>query len=114
MPKVTYTLDQETLSYLNRTSERLGLSKSRVVREAIRIYGEQAGRLSKEERTRLLDVFDEVTEAIPDRGRAEVERELGEIRTARREGAREMDGTPEVDGAPRSDGVREDEDCDPK
>ncbi len=50
MPKVTYTLDDETVSYLNRTAERLGLPKSRVVREAIRIYGEQAGRLSTEER----------------------------------------------------------------
>ncbi len=119
MKKVTYTLDEETVSYLDRTAERLGLSKSRVVREAIRIYGEQAGRLSTEERARLLDVFDEVTDAIPDRGRGDVERELSEIQTARREGAREMDGTPEVERGPEDEGggeAREDEDmdCDPK
>jgi hypothetical protein len=117
--KVTYTLDEETVSYLNRTAERLGLSKSRVVREAIRIYGEQAGRLSTEERARLLDVFDEVTDAIPDRGRGDVERELSEIQTARREGGREMDGTPEVERGTEDEGggdAREDEDmdCDPK
>ena len=98
MIKVTYTLDGETVSYLNRTTERLGLSKSRVVREAIRIYGEQAGRLSTEERDRLLDVFDEVTDAIPDRTRAEVERELSEIRRARMEGACEGGDGSEGDG----------------
>ncbi len=92
MKKVTYTLDEETLSYLDRTAERLGLSKSRVVREAIRIYGEQAGRLSTEERARLLDVFDEVTKVIPDRERGEVERELSEIRRARLDGARDDAG----------------------
>ncbi len=102
VPKVTYTLDDETVSYLNRTAERLGLPKSRVVREAIRIYGEQAGRLSTEERTRLLEVFDEVTEAIPDRGRADVQRELSEIRRARTVGARELDGgRGDVDGYPK-------------
>ncbi len=89
MPKVTYTLDEKTVAYLNRTAERLGMPKSRVVREAIRLYGDQAGRLSTEERARLLQVFDEVTDAIPDRGRADVQRELKEVRRARTDGARE-------------------------
>ena len=101
MPKVTYTLDEETVSYLGRTARRLGLSKSRVVREAIRIYGEQAGRLSSEERAHLLDVFDEVTDSIPDRTRADVERELAELTRARMDDHREKhEGPEDVDGDP--------------
>lgn len=86
--KVTFTLDDETVAYLGRTAQRLGLPKSQVVREAIRLYGEQAGLLSVEERDRALALFDEVTEAIPQRPREAVERELAEIRRARREGGR--------------------------
>ena len=88
MIKVTFTLDEETAAYLDRTAERLRMSKSRVVREAIRIYGEQAGRLSSEERARLLEVFDQVTDRIPDRPRAEVEQELDDVRRAREGGGR--------------------------
>jgi metal-responsive CopG/Arc/MetJ family transcriptional regulator len=89
--KVTFTLDDETVSYLDRTADRLGMAKSRVVREAIRVYGEQAGRLSSEERDRLLGVFDRVTEGIPSRSRDEVERELEELREVRKRGGRGAD-----------------------
>jgi predicted transcriptional regulator len=88
MIKVTFTLDEETVSYLGRTAERLHMPKSRVVREAIHVYGEQAGRLSSEERDRLLSVFDDVTERIPERGRSEVEAELEEVRRSRHHGGR--------------------------
>lgn len=88
MIKVTFTLDDETVAYLGRTARRLGLPKSQVVREAIQLYGEQAGLLSVEERDRALAVFDEVTSGIPDRPREAVERELAEVRRARREGGR--------------------------
>jgi hypothetical protein len=88
MIKVTFTLDDDTVAYLGRTAERMGLPKSQVVREAIRLYGEQAGRLSEAERTRLLEVFDVVTRDIPERPRSDVERELAEIREARRHGGR--------------------------
>lgn len=88
MKKVTFTLDEPTVMYLDRTAERLGIPKSQVVREAIRVYGEQALRLSSAERERMLEVFDEVTERIPDRPRALVDAELDEIRDARREGGR--------------------------
>ena len=72
-----------------------------VVREAIRIYGEQAGRLSSEERAHLLDVFDEVTDSIPDRARADVERELAELTRARMDDHREKhEGPEDVDGDP--------------
>jgi predicted transcriptional regulator len=86
--KVTFTLDSETVGYLGRTAERLGMPKSQVVREAIRAYGEQRARLSDEERERLLKTFDEVTASIPDRPRASVEAELTEIRRARKRGGR--------------------------
>jgi hypothetical protein len=88
MKKVTFTLDEPTVAYLERTAERLGMPKSQVVREAIRVYGEQAARLSTAERDRMLRVFDEVASEIPDRPRREVERELEEIRESRRSGGR--------------------------
>lgn len=88
MIKVTFTLDEDTVAYLGRTARRLGMPKSLVVREAIHVYGEQAGLLSAEERDRALAVFDEVTREMPPRPRQEVERELAEVRAARRSGGR--------------------------
>jgi len=92
MIKVTFTLDDDTVAYLDRTAAKLGMPKSRVVREAIRVYGEHMERLTEEERDRLLRVFDEVTSRIPDRPRAEVETELENARTARRGGGRRAGG----------------------
>jgi hypothetical protein len=84
MIKVTFTLDDDTVAYLDRTAGRLGLPKSQVVREAIHLYGEHVGRLSDAERDRLLEVFDHVTASIPERPRAAIDAELDEIRRARR------------------------------
>lgn len=92
MIKVTFTLDDETVAYLGRTADRLGMPKSQVVREAIRLYGDQAGALSIEERDRMLALFDEVTQDIPDRLREAVDRELAEVRAARRAGGRRGTG----------------------
>ena len=88
MVKVTFSLDDDSVAHLERLADRLGMPKSRVVREALRVYGEEMSRLSEEERSRLLEAFDRVTTGIPDRPRAEVERELAEIRAARRAGGR--------------------------
>ena len=88
MIKVTFTLDEETAAYLDRTAARLSMPKSQLVREAIRLYGEQMGRMGDEERARMLSVFDEVTAAIPDRPREEVDKELEAIRRARQAGGR--------------------------
>jgi hypothetical protein len=88
MIKVTFTFDEETVAYLGRTAHRLGMPKSLVVREAIRVYGEQAGLLSAEERDRALAVFDDVTRDIPHRPRRRVEQELADVRAARRTGGR--------------------------
>lgn len=88
MKKMTFTLDEDSVRELERASERLGIPKSQVVREAVRVYGEQLGRLSDEERREKLKVFDEVVPALPGRSRPEVERELEAIRRARRGGGR--------------------------
>lgn len=88
MKKATYTLDEETLDTLERMAERLSRPKSQVVREAIKLYGEEIDRLSEEEREAMLRLFEEVTGKIPDRPRDDVELELREVRRARRSGGR--------------------------
>lgn len=84
MKKVTYTLDDETVADLERIADRLSRPKSQVVREAIQLYREEMDRLTDEEREAMLRAFDRLTAKIPKRSRAEVERELDEIRRARR------------------------------
>lgn len=88
MIKVTFTLDDDTVAYLDRTATRLSMPKSRVVREAIWVYGEHMARLTEAERDRILEVFDEVTAQIPDRPRSEVRAELKKVRATRRGGGR--------------------------
>ena len=65
MKKMTFSLDAESVRELERASDRLGIPKSQVVREAVRVYGEQLGRLSEEERQAKLALFDEVVPQIP-------------------------------------------------
>ncbi|MFN2316454.1 MAG: ribbon-helix-helix domain-containing protein [Gemmatimonadales bacterium] len=93
--KMTFSLDPETAERIDRMAERLKLPKSGVVREAVREYAAHSGRLKEAERVRLLGIFDELVPRIPGRPVEEVERELEEIRTARRRGGR---ATPERPG----------------
>jgi len=88
MVKVTFSLDDESVAYLERMADRLDMPKSQVVREALRAYGEQMARLSEEERIRLLGIFDAVVPPIPDRPRHEVDAEVAAVRHARRAGGR--------------------------
>lgn len=90
MPKLkaTFTLDEQTVARLGRTAKQLSMPKSQVVREAIGEYSARIGRLGEEERLRLLRTFDEVVPAIPERAAPEVEREIREVREARRTGGR--------------------------
>ena len=88
MVKMTFTLDDETVAALEQAAQRLGRPRSAVVREAIREYGARAGRLSEEERRRMLRAIDAVSKEPPTRPRAAVERELVDIRRARRGGGR--------------------------
>jgi len=82
--KVTFTLDEATLTRLQLAAERLAKPKSQVVREAIKEYYERTDRLTEEERLRMLRVFDEMLAKIPPRPQAEIDKELREIRRARR------------------------------
>lgn len=88
MKKVTFTLDENAIRTLERAAGRLGMPKSQVVREALELYGEQLGRLTHEERERMLAAFDRTMPALPDRPRAEIDRELAAVRSARRSGGR--------------------------
>jgi hypothetical protein len=92
MKKVTFTLDHATIRTLERAAERLDIPKSQVVREALELYGEQLGRLNGEERARMLAAFDRLLPSLPDRPRADVERELADVKTARRSGGRASPG----------------------
>jgi metal-responsive CopG/Arc/MetJ family transcriptional regulator len=86
--KVTFTLDDQTIRRLGNAAERLKKPKSEIVREAIADYHQRIGKLSEAERLRLLKILDEIASRPPTRPQAEVEREIAEIRAARRTGGR--------------------------
>jgi predicted transcriptional regulator len=88
MVKMTFTLDEATVSQLRRSAERLAKPRSEVVRLAIRDYADRIGRLSEAERSQLLRAFDELVPRIPPRPAAEIQREIRAVRVARRQGGR--------------------------
>ncbi len=88
MVKVTFTLDEKTVAKLQNVSERLSKPKSEVIREAVVDYHARLGRLSETERTRILRALDELAPLVPKRPQKEVDREIKELRLARRSGGR--------------------------
>lgn len=84
MVKVTFTLDDATIERLRRVATRLAMPQSQVVREAIKGYEARPGKLSEDERRRMLDVFDAVVPKLPRRSAAAVDAELRRIRQSRR------------------------------
>lgn len=86
--KVTFTLDDLTIRRLRDSAERLGKPQSAVVRDAIQDFHDRLGKLSEQERLRALRAFDELVPKIPTRSLASVQRELSELRQARRRGGR--------------------------
>src|SRR5712692_3346896 len=86
--KVTFTLDRATIARLRQAADRLAKPKSQVVREAIHDYHARIGKLSEQERLRLLKIFDKMMARVPSRPQSEVEAELKAIRQARRAGGR--------------------------
>ncbi len=86
--KYTFTLDRPTARLLDRTARTLALSKSGVVREAVREYAERLGNLPEAERRRLLAVFDQLVPRIPAGSQEAADQELAELRRARRGGGR--------------------------
>jgi hypothetical protein len=87
MAKATFTLDDETLRTIRKMALRERKPQSLVVREAVAHYAAREEKLSPEERERLLRVLDEM-QARPaqpdDKTAADVDRELRELRHARR------------------------------
>jgi predicted DNA-binding protein len=57
MPKLTFSLDEESVDTLRRLAERSRKPQSLIVREAIAHYGEREAVLTREERDRLLGVL---------------------------------------------------------
>jgi predicted transcriptional regulator len=88
MVKMTFTLDEETAAVLRRATERLAKPQSVIVREAIREYGARAGRLSEDERRRMLRSIDAFLAQPQTRTVAAVDRELRDVRAGRRRGGR--------------------------
>jgi hypothetical protein len=86
--KMTFTLDQDTVERIDETAVRLGIPKSGVIREAVADFASREGRLSERERQHMLRVFDSVTARIPKRSAAVTNRELEDVRRARRAGGR--------------------------
>jgi len=86
MLKLTFSLDDETVRLLRRVSEQKRKAQSLVVREAIAEYGAREDRLPDEERERRLRVIRELTSQPPTRSRAEVDRELRDLKKTRRTG----------------------------
>ncbi len=84
MVKVTFTLDDETVRTLRKVAERTRKPQSLVVREAVAHYAAKEDTMTPEERERWLRTFDELVAKIPPRPRGDVERELRDIRAARR------------------------------
>ena len=88
MVKVTFTLDDETVTRLRQAAARVKKPQSQVVREAVRDYADRAGRLSERERVQMLAALDAIAKRRPTRAPADVDRELREIRASRRTGGR--------------------------
>ncbi|HEY8054594.1 MAG TPA: ribbon-helix-helix protein, CopG family [Terriglobales bacterium] len=86
--KITVTVDDVTVARLNRAAARTGKAKSAVIREAVRDYEARTDRMSTEEQQRMLAVMHRMAGEPPSRPQREVERELAEIRRARRQGGR--------------------------
>jgi hypothetical protein len=91
MAKATFTLDEDTLRTIRKLADRTKKPQSQVVREAVAHYAAREEKLSPEERDRLLQVLDEMKRRPPqpdDKTAEDVDRELEELRLARRGGGR--------------------------
>jgi len=86
--KVTFTVDDDTVRCIERTALRLGVPKSKVVREAVAEYAARADRLSEAERARIVAALDAYRLSAPHGDPAAAAREIAEIRRARRTGGR--------------------------
>ncbi|HTU45586.1 MAG TPA: ribbon-helix-helix domain-containing protein [Bryobacteraceae bacterium] len=86
--KVTFTLDRVSIQRLQDAADQLAVPKSEIIREAIMDFYDRLGRLSERERAVMLRNFDEMVPKIAPRSNAAVDREIAQIRQARRTGGR--------------------------
>jgi hypothetical protein len=84
--KVTYTLDDETVGRIRTLARRSRKPQSQIVREAVAYYAEREDTLTPEERERKLAILTAYAARLSERPRAEVDRELQELRESRRTG----------------------------
>ena len=92
MVKVTFTLDDRTVSRLRQAAARANKPQSQVVREAVNDYADRVGRLSEAERVRMLSTLDAIVRRKPTRTAHDVDHELRAVRAARRSGGRRHGG----------------------
>ena len=83
MPKVTFSLDDETVEALRTAAARLGKPQSLIVREAVAEYTSREERLSDVERGRLLETLRRIRSRPVMRSQADVDRELRAIENAK-------------------------------
>jgi predicted transcriptional regulator len=88
MTRVTFSLDDQTVARIRQTALRLRKPQSQIVREAVADYAERADRLSDGERSHALGILAGLSGGAPTRTAAGVNRELRELRSARRAGGR--------------------------
>jgi hypothetical protein len=86
MPKLTFSLDEQAVRLLRQVAARSNKPQSLIVREAITQYAAREETLSDGERQRLLGVLRTIKQRPQTRSRAEVDRELDQIRRTRRTG----------------------------
>ena len=89
MVKITVSVDEGTARTLKTMAERLRKPQSLVVREAVAEYAARAGRLTEVERRRMLRTIDEIVARPATAPQLEAEREIRQIRRARRQGGRQ-------------------------
>ena len=85
---MTFTFDERTVKTLRGAAARLRKPQSVVVREAIQEYADRVGRLSEEERRRMLQVLDRMVARPLTKSQDEVDAEIAGIRAARKTGGR--------------------------
>jgi hypothetical protein len=86
--KATFTLDEATIRRLQEAADRLNQPKSQIIRDAVADFHQRIGRLSEKERQRQMRVLHEFAQSSPERSLREVEKEIADIRSARRLGGR--------------------------
>lgn len=88
MARATFSLDEATIAEIKRTAQRLKKPQSQIIREAVADFAARADRLSERERLRVMQLLTALQRAKPTRAEKDVDRELADIRAARRGGGR--------------------------